>query len=464
MRTVRLGTRGSALAVTQSRWVARALEAAASAADLDLNVELVQVRTQGDVDPTALAALGGVGVFATALREALLAGECDLAVHSYKDLPTTPTPGLRVACVPPREDPRDVLCLRPDLTARPTEAPTASRAGGTRPTTAASSVSEASTDRPRGATLPAAQPADLGTGGGAGHDAGDRSPSGTVSPGTDLADALNALPRGARVGTGSPRRWAQLLALRPDLEIVPIRGNVPTRLSRVVGDVVGADGPMGLAPGREPDLDAVVLAYAGMRRLGLDGYASIVLDPALMLPAAAQGALAVEVREDASERPPELTAALALVDDPLTRACADAERALMRALGAGCAAPVGALARPVDTNASDAAASAVSAGPVPADALPSAAHSRAVGGGQEAGRDVEATEAPFAAPAGAGAHDIRLDAAVVSLDGRESRHVSLTGSADDAARLGADAAARLLEAGAGQITDLHATKDGTTRA
>lgn len=362
MTTVRLGTRGSALAVTQSRWVARALEVAARSADLDLTVELVEVRTRGDVDPTALASLGGVGVFATALREALAAGECDLAVHSYKDLPTAPTPGLRVAAVPAREDPRDVLCVRPQLV-----------------------------------------------------------PGEHTAPGDE--SALDLLPRGARVGTGSPRRWAQLLALRPDLEIVPIRGNVPTRLSRVVGGRVGADGPMGqLAPGREADLDAVVLAHAGMRRLGLEQYASLVLTADLMLPAAAQGALAVEVREDVNTSLPPLAAALALVDDPLTRACADAERALMRELGAGCAAPVGVLATPITRGDADATGAA-------------------------------ATQA-----------HVLLDAVVVSLDGSQSRRVSLTGPTDDAARLGRDAADRLLAAGAGEITDLHATKGGNTRA
>lgn len=200
--TVRLGTRGSALAVAQSTQVARAIAAASRRIGADLEVELVEIRTRGDVDATPLTRLGGVGVFAAALREALLEGACDLAVHSCKDLPTAPVPGLRIAAMPAREDSRDALCA----------------AGG-----------------------------------------------------ATLAD----LPRGARVGTGSPRRAAQLLAVRPDLEVVPVRGNVPTRLSRVVGSVVGADGPLGAV--REPDLDAVVLALAGLRRLGLDAYATQVL-------------------------------------------------------------------------------------------------------------------------------------------------------------------------------------------
>lgn len=427
MTTVRLGTRGSALAVTQSRWVARALEVAARSADLDLTVELVEVRTRGDVDPTALASLGGVGVFATALRKALAAGECDLAVHSYKDLPTAPTPGLSVAAVPAREDPRDVLCVRPQLLpgqqagassgqADPASGQAGADAGQAGASTALTPA--ASPSQPAGQAQP-----DSTTEHALASVAG--APAGGLASGptTDPAGALDLLPRGARVGTGSPRRWAQLLALRPDLEIVPIRGNVPTRLSRVVGGGVGADGPMGqLAPGREADLDAVVLAHAGMRRLGLEQYASLVLGAELMLPAAAQGALAVEVREDVNASLPPLAAALALVDDPLTRACADAERALMRELGAGCAAPVGVLATPITRGDADATGAA-------------------------------ATQA-----------HVLLDAVVVSLDGSQSRRVSLTGPADDAAGLGRDAAERLLAAGAGEITDLHATKGGNTRA
>nr|WP_300340682.1 hydroxymethylbilane synthase [Actinomyces sp.] len=355
MSTVRLGTRGSALALTQSGLVARLIEQAARQAGQGLHVELVPVRTRGDVDPTALSQLGGVGVFATALREALLAGECDLAVHSYKDLPTTAVPGLRIAAVPPREDPSDVLCTRTAL-------------------------------------------------------------------------GLSALPTGARVGTGSPRRAAQLLAQRPDLTIVPIRGNVPTRLARVVGSVVSADGPMGAAA--EPDLDAVVLALSGMRRLGLEGYASQPLEARCgarpqveaqaeptpwMLPAAAQGALAIETREQVACELPVLAAALARVDDPVTRACADAERALMRRLAAGCAAPVGALAR---------------------------------------------TAAP-GSPGGEAAGSVRLEALVASLDGARLRWASASAAPEEAEELGGRVAEQLLADGAAQITDLQASKGGS---
>ena len=318
---VRLGTRGSRLALTQSGQVADALRRAAanSAAAVeddhgegpdehggDLDIELVTVRTDGDGDRTPLRSLGGVGVFAARLRHALLDGEVDLVVHSFKDLPTQPVEGLEVICVPPREDPRDVLCARDGLT-------------------------------------------------------------------------LATLPDGARVGTGSPRRAAQLLAARPDLEVVDLRGNVPTRLARVrgLGAVgVGADEPV--APSRADaagDLDAVVLALSGLRRLGLEHCASEVLDLEMMLPAPAQGALAVEARAGALEAregggisksaetagDPEnpqrsengeaaasstaLARAVAALDDEPTRLAVTAERSLMARLGAGCAAPVGAWAR-----------------------------------------------------------------------------------------------------------------------
>ena len=283
-RRLRLGTRGSRLALTQSRQVAEALMAAggggaaaaagkASEGSGGLGIDLVTVRTDGDGDRTPLRQLGGVGVFAARLRHALLDGEVDLVVHSFKDLPTQPVEGLEVICVPPREDPRDALCARDGLT---------------------------------------------------------------------LAD----LPEGARVGTGSPRRAAQLLAARPDLEVVDLRGNVPTRLARVRGlEAVGVGTDEPVAPSRADaagDLDAVVLALSGLRRLGLEHCASEVLDLETMLPAPAQGALAVETRT--GEDSAELARAVAALDDEPTRLAVTAERALMARLGAGCAAPVGAWA------------------------------------------------------------------------------------------------------------------------
>lgn len=445
--TVRLGTRASALALAQSRMVARDLRAAAARAGAGLRIELVTVRTRGDVDPAALARLGGAGVFAAALRTALLDGECDLAVHSFKDLPTADAPGLIVAAVPAREDPRDALCLRPPGRAgsggRADRGPGAGRAGADHSTGAADPAGPAEAPVPAGLTGldgPAEAPELTGLG-------GSNDPTGL--------GGLTGLRPGARVGTGSPRRAAQLLSIRPDLEIVEIRGNVPTRLARVVGSVVSPDGPMGAV--REPDLDAVVLALAGLRRLGLEAYASRILaaapagpartarpgEPAdrpgcpgrtqcadhsarpgparsagadpepIMVPAPAQGALAVETREDVATRLPGLAVALAALDDPPTRAAVTAERSLMAHLGAGCAAPVGALARP------------------------------------DGGGDGSAAR-------------LRLDALVASPDGARRLVVRETGPAREAEALGARAARSLLEAGAAGIADLRAGRaDGS---
>ena len=244
--TLRLGTRGSELARTQSQAVADALTAATGTP-----VELVPIVTEGDRSDASIAQLGGTGVFVAAIRRALLEGSVDLAVHSYKDLPTAPEPGLIIAAVPGREDPRDALVARDGLT-------------------------------------------------------------------------LGELPPGAKVGTGAPRRVAQLRALGLGLDVVPIRGNVDTRMGRV-------------APG---DLDAVVLARAGLARLGRLEAITETLDPLQVLPAPAQGALAVECRtSDARTR--EL---LGRLEDPVVRACVVAERSTLAALEAGCSAPVAAYA------------------------------------------------------------------------------------------------------------------------
>jgi hydroxymethylbilane synthase len=243
---LRLGTRRSALARTQSEHVAAAVRAATGR-----DVELVDVVTAGDRSGAPLSTIGGTGVFVSALREALLAGEVDLAVHSLKDLPTAAAPGLALAAVPTREDPRDALVARDRLT-------------------------------------------------------------------------LGELGEGARVGTGSPRRAAQLRALGLGLVVVDIRGNVDTRMRMV------ADGT----------LDAVVLAHAGLRRLGRADEVTEVLDPLQVLPAPGQGALAVECRADDDAT----RAAVSPLDDPATRAAVTAERSLLAALEAGCTAPVGALA------------------------------------------------------------------------------------------------------------------------
>ncbi|WP_033291078.1 hydroxymethylbilane synthase [Amycolatopsis jejuensis] len=248
-RVIRFGTRGSKLALAQTGIVADLIRATG------VEVEIVKVTTPGDLSSAPISQIG-VGVFTSALREALLRNEIDVAVHSYKDLPTAPEPGLVLAAVPPREDPRDALIARDGLT-------------------------------------------------------------------------LGELPPGARVGTGAARRMAQLRALGLGLEIVPIRGNIDTRMRKVT------DG----------ELDAVVLARAGLARIGRAGEITETLDPIQMLPAPAQGALALECR--ATDVDVEHLLA-STVDDEGTRVAVTAERALLAALEAGCSAPVGALAEIVE--------------------------------------------------------------------------------------------------------------------
>jgi hydroxymethylbilane synthase len=248
---LRVGTRASVLARTQSGHVADALAKA-----LGREVVLVDVTTEGDVSRAPLASLGGAGVFVGALREALLRGDVDVAVHSLKDLPTAEAPGITLAAVPVRQDPRDVVVARDGLT-------------------------------------------------------------------------LGELPAGARVGTGSPRRASQLQALGLGLEVVGVRGNVDTRIGRV----------------RSGEVDAVLLARAGLARIGRLDEVTEVLDPLQMLPAPGQGALAVECRTSDSVLVSEVAAAL---DDPATRAAVTAERRVLADLEAGCSAPVGALAEVVE--------------------------------------------------------------------------------------------------------------------
>ena len=258
------------------------------------------------MNPGPLAQIGGTGVFVTAVRTALLENRVDVAVHSFKDLPTTASPGIAVAAVPEREDPSDALCARNGLT-------------------------------------------------------------------------FHSLPSGAVVGTGSPRRVAQLLALRPDLQVVPIRGNVDTRLGFV-------------AEGR---LDAVVLAAAGLHRLGRADAITELFDPQQMLPAPAQGALAVECRAEDRDNAWYGDALTALDDGP-SRTAVTAERSVLTALEAGCSAPVGAHA---------------------------------------VVRDGE----------------IALTAAVVAADGGAQVRRSLSGPAGDAAALGRELASALLADGADRL-------------
>ena len=251
-RTVRIGTRASLLARTQTDIVASALTAAGA------TVEIVTISTSGDRSQAAGTPIAqtGVGVFVTALREALLADEIDVAVHSYKDLPTAGVPGLVLAAVPAREDPRDALVARDGM-------------------------------------------------------------------------VLGELPPGAVLGTGSPRRTAQIGALGLGLEIVPIRGNVDTRIGKVT----------------RGELDGVVLARAGLARLGRVGEVTEVLDPLQVLPAPAQGALACECR---AEDEPLAALLRETLHDTGVATAVTAERAVLAGLGSPCNAPVGALAEIVE--------------------------------------------------------------------------------------------------------------------
>lgn len=298
--TLTVGTRRSELARAQAQRVADDL-----AARTARPVRLVDIVTEGDRSVAPLPEIGGTGVFVAALREALVQGRVDVAVHSLKDLPTAQVPDLALAAVPAREDPRDCLVARDGLT-------------------------------------------------------------------------LGELPPGATVGTGSPRRAAQLRSLGLGLDVVPVRGNVDTRLRLV------ADG----------ELDAVVLARAGLLRLGRAEEATEVIDPTQMLPAPGQGALAVECLADR----PELLEVLAPLDDPAGRAAVVAERSVLAALEAGCSAPVGALA--------------------------------------------DVAEDGFSEP------ELYLRAVVAAVDGSASVRLSTTGSPEDAVALGEALARRMLDEGA----------------
>lgn len=247
--TIRIGTRGSLLATTQAGVIRDALIAAGHPA------ELVIISTAGDRSSAPIAEIG-VGVFTAALREAIAAGEVDMAVHSYKDLPTAQDPRFVIAAIPPREDARDALVARDGL-------------------------------------------------------------------------VLGELPTGSVIGTSSPRRAAQLRALGLGLEIRPLRGNLDTRLNRVSSG----------------DLDAIVVARAGLARIGRLDAVTETLEPVQMLPAPAQGALAVECRAGDTD----LTTTLAALDHVDTRVAVTAERTLLAELEAGCSAPVGAIAEVVES-------------------------------------------------------------------------------------------------------------------
>ncbi|MGH3745367.1 MAG: hydroxymethylbilane synthase, partial [Mycobacteriales bacterium] len=272
-----------------------------------------------------------------------LAGEIDVAVHSFKDLPTAPADGIVVAAVPLREDPRDALVTRNGLT-------------------------------------------------------------------------LGELPPGSRVGTGSPRRAAQLRALGLGLEVVGLRGNVDTRLGKVASG----------------ELNAVVLALAGLRRLGRDGEVSEILDPIQVLPAPAQGALAIECR--ASDE--DARALLAALDHADTRTAVTAERALLAALEAGCSAPVGALA------------------------VVAEGEQRLVAEGEQ--RLVPEGEQPLVVEVDSGT-EVFLRACVTALDGSDAVRLSATGPTTDADGVGRRLAAELLAEGADQMMAAATLESGRDR-
>ncbi|MFE3446503.1 hydroxymethylbilane synthase [Nocardia sp. NPDC059180] len=302
---LRIGTRGSLLALTQAGTVRDALIAAGRPA------ELIVVKTPGDLSSDPVEKIG-VGVFTSALRDELAAGTVDIAVHSYKDLPTAPDDRFTIAAIPQREDPRDALVARDGL-------------------------------------------------------------------------VLGELPSGSVVGTSAPRRGAQLRALGLGLEIVPLRGNLDSRLRKV----------------SEGELDAIVVARAGLSRIGRLDAVTEALEPVQMLSAPAQGALAVECRSDDAELIELLTA----LDDFATRVAVIAERALLAELEAGCTAPVGAIAEVVESLDDD-------------------------------GRIVE---------------ELSLRGCAAAIDGSDVLRASVVGAPADAAELGRALARELLELGAREL-------------
>jgi hydroxymethylbilane synthase len=297
---LRIGTRGSRLALWQANHIADRLRPFAAPRP----VELVEIQTAGDqVRDVPLAQIGGIGVFTKEIQRAVLSGSVDVAVHSLKDLPTLPVEGLVLAAVPQRGPVADAF-----LSSRYSH--------------------------------------------------------------------FDALPPGAQVATGSLRRCAQLLHRRPDLHLLPIRGNVDTRLRKL----------------SEENLDALILAQAGLERLGLHGAITQLLDSEWMLPAVGQGALGLECRAGDEQT----LSLLCQLDDAATRQAVTAERSLLAGLGGGCLVPIGALAT-------------VSAG------------------------------------------ELSLRAAVLSPDGRERLAGSLTGPAAQAEAVGQRLAEELLTKGAGEL-------------
>ncbi|RLD99906.1 MAG: hydroxymethylbilane synthase [Aquificota bacterium] len=244
---IRIGTRGSKLALWQANHVREMIEALSP----EHHVDLVVIKTKGDkILDAPLAKVGGKGLFVKEIEEALLEGRVDMAVHSMKDVPTELPHGLEIGAIPKREEPWDLLVAKEEA-----------------------------------------------------H--------------------LSSLPQGAKVGTSSLRRKAQLLAKRPDLEIRPLRGNLDTRFRKL----------------KETDLDAIVVALAGVKRLGINSLPMRVLSPQECLPAIGQGALALEVRQG------EMREILEALHHPETEACVKAERAFLAHIGGSCQIPVAAIGK-----------------------------------------------------------------------------------------------------------------------
>ncbi len=299
---VTIGTRGSALALTQTKHVKASLEALFP----DLEIELKIIKTTGDrFQDRPLPAVGGKGLFTKELEDAMLDGRADMAVHSMKDLPTELPPGLALASVTEREEPWDVLV-------------------------------------------------------------------------TETGHKIEDLPRSARVGTSSLRRQAQLLNYRPDFKILPLRGNLDTRLRKL----------------HDEKMDGIVVALAGLKRMGWENRVTQVLTPEISLPSVGQGALGLEAREDDQE----LLEILSKLDHPATRIAVTAEREFLHVLQGGCQVPIAAY------------------GDLSGDVL-------------------------------------TLDGMVASLDGKELLRDSMKGSSEDPHGLGSNLARRLLEKGADRILE-----------
>lgn len=255
-RSIRIATRESQLALWQANYLKDRLESVVS----ECEVVLVPVSTIGDRDRTEpLREMGGQGVFTREVQRVVIENDADLAVHSLKDLPTVPVPGLELAGIPERAPRYDAMIL------------------------------------PEGSSI----------------------------------QSFEEIPAGTKIGTGSPRRQAQLLYARPDLDLQEIRGNVDTRLKKL----------------ESGEYDAIILAEAGLRRLGLEKHISFLLTPPLMLPAVGQASLGIESREDDQE----LIDLLNQISDPDTKAEVTAERACLATLKAGCHAPVGVLCQKTET-------------------------------------------------------------------------------------------------------------------